>query len=266
MSLVDDHRRRRGDFRYHEQVTDFESSSLRISDADRESAMTALGEHMSTGRLTVDEYGERAAQVAAAKTRRELFAQFTDLPQPWPTLVGSGTTTAMPTPQPAPTPPVRSRLRTGATVAALIPVTWVAAVLVAIITGYWAVFLIPVLLTVFGAALLARGVHRLGRRVAGNFSQATGFTGFDGSWVRRDYQYEDEDCYDDGPGRYDRYATRWERRAARYGRRGGWGAQSLGQMISAEIERGMRGAYGYGRGSYGRGGQYRRHHGRRYYR
>ncbi|HEY4458682.1 MAG TPA: DUF1707 domain-containing protein [Pseudonocardiaceae bacterium] len=249
-------------------MTDFESSSMRISDADRESAMTALGEHMSTGRLTVDEYGERAAQVAAAKTRQELFAQFTDLPEPWPKLVGSGTTTAMPTPQPAPV--VRSRARTGATVAALIPVTWVAALLVTIITGYGIVFLIPALLTVFGIVLLARGIRRVGRRVAGNFNQATGFTGFTGDWVRRDYQrdyqYEDEG-YDGCDDRYDRYAARWERRAARYAQRGAWHAGSLGQMISAEIERGMRGAYGYGRGNYGRGGQYRhRHHGRRYYR
>jgi hypothetical protein len=260
---MDDHRRRRGDFRYHGLVTDFDSSSMRISDADRESAMTALGEHMSIGRLTVDEYGERAAQVAAAKTRQELFAQFTDLPQPWPTLVGPGTTTAMPAPQPAAAPMVRSRARTGATVAALIPVTWVAAVLVTIITGYWAVFLIPVLLTVFGAVLLGRGVRRLGRRVAGNVNQATGFTGFTGDWARRDYQYDDDDGYD-GSGRYDRHAARWERRAARYTQREGWRAGSIGQMISAEIERGMRGGYGYGRGNYGRGGQYRRHHGRRY--
>lgn len=58
--------------------------ALRISDADRETATTALGEHMSAGRLDLDEYGERAAKVTAAKTRAELLAVFRDLPTPHP--------------------------------------------------------------------------------------------------------------------------------------------------------------------------------------
>src|SRR5437660_6732022 len=140
---------------------------MRVSDADRESAMTALGEHMSTGRLTVDEYGERAAHVAAAKTRQDLFAPFDDLPEPWPKLSGTGAPTVTPTPvQPAPAPVVRGRAGAGWAVAALIPVTWMAAIVVGIATGYWAVMLIPILLTVFGAVLLGRRAHRLRRRVA----------------------------------------------------------------------------------------------------
>ena len=136
--------------------------------------MTALGEHMSIGRLTVDEYGERAAHVAAAKTRQDLFAPFGDLPEPWPKLSGVGTPTVTPAPQqPVAAPVARRRPGTGLAVAALIPLTWVAAVLATIITGDRAVFLIPILLTVLGAVLLGRGVHRLGRRVVGKFSQAT---------------------------------------------------------------------------------------------
>ena len=223
---------------------------MRISDADRESAMTALGEHMSTGRLTLDEYGDRAAQVSTAKTRQELFAQFSDLPAPWPKI--SGITTATEPQQPVSAAVARGRggVRTGLAVAAAIPVTWIAAVLVTILTGYWAVFLIPILLTVLGAVLLGHGVHRLGRRVVGNFNQATGFSGFNGgNWVGRDYQGDD--------------AARWERRSARYAQRAGWQAEMFGQLnaqIQRRVERGMRG--GYGRG----GGQYRRHHGRRHYR
>lgn len=57
---------------------------LRVGDTDRESALRSLGEHMAAGRLTVDEYGDRASHVAAAKTRGELAAVFSDLPEPRP--------------------------------------------------------------------------------------------------------------------------------------------------------------------------------------
>lgn len=207
--------------------------------------MTALGEHMSTGRLTVDEYGERAAHVAAAKTRQDLFAPFDDLPEPWPKLSGVDTPTVAPAPQPTAVPIARSRPGTGWAVAALIPLTWLVAIPVTIMTGYWVVFLIPILLTVLGAVLLGRGVHRIGRRVAANFSQATGFNGF-------------------GPDRYERYAAHWERRATRIAQRAGWQAEMMGEL-NAHIQRSVQ----HGMRSYGRGGQYRRqhhhHHGRRHF-
>lgn len=57
---------------------------MRIGDAEREAALKALGEHMSVGRLDVDEYGDRSAKVSTAKTRGELTALFSDLPQPHP--------------------------------------------------------------------------------------------------------------------------------------------------------------------------------------
>lgn len=62
------------------------SPQLRISDPEREAALQALGEHMSVGRIDLDEYGERSAQVTTAKTRGELAAIFEDLPQPHPRL------------------------------------------------------------------------------------------------------------------------------------------------------------------------------------
>ncbi|MGX7827704.1 DUF1707 SHOCT-like domain-containing protein [Actinokineospora sp. 24-640] len=61
-----------------------ENPELRIGDAEREAALRDLGEHMSAGRLTVDEYGERSAHVATARTQGELTALFADLPQPRP--------------------------------------------------------------------------------------------------------------------------------------------------------------------------------------
>lgn len=57
---------------------------IRIGDAEREEALKALGEHMSAGRLQLDEYGDRSALVTTAKTRGDLLALFADLPEPHP--------------------------------------------------------------------------------------------------------------------------------------------------------------------------------------
>ena len=66
-------------------MSDYQPSDIRVSDAEREEALTKLGEHMTAGRLDIDEYGERSAQVATAKTRGDLLALFGDLPEPKPT-------------------------------------------------------------------------------------------------------------------------------------------------------------------------------------
>lgn len=59
---------------------------IRISNTERDAAVTALGEHLSTGRLEMSEYEERCGQAAVARTRGELEALFTDLPAPHPDL------------------------------------------------------------------------------------------------------------------------------------------------------------------------------------
>lgn len=66
-------------------MTEYQPSEIRISDSEREDALGKLGEHMSAGRLDIDEYGERSAKVATAKTRGELLDLFGDLPEPKPT-------------------------------------------------------------------------------------------------------------------------------------------------------------------------------------
>jgi uncharacterized protein DUF1707 len=66
-------------------VSQNQRSDIRISDAEREDALTKLGEHMAAGRLDIDEYGDRSARVATAKTRGELLELFADLPEPRPT-------------------------------------------------------------------------------------------------------------------------------------------------------------------------------------
>jgi hypothetical protein len=72
------------DRRTIESVSEFQSSGIRIGDSEREDALGKLGEHMSAGRLDIDEFGERSAQVTTAKTRGELLEIFGDLPEPRP--------------------------------------------------------------------------------------------------------------------------------------------------------------------------------------
>ncbi len=71
---------------------------IRVGDAERNSAMDALGEHLSSGRIDLDEFGTRSAQVSQARTVGDLRALFVDLPAPHPNLPG-----------PAPVPAVSAR-------------------------------------------------------------------------------------------------------------------------------------------------------------
>lgn len=57
------------------------SPELRITDADRDAAVEALGEHYLVGRLTKEEYDERAARASAARTASDLRPLFADLPR-----------------------------------------------------------------------------------------------------------------------------------------------------------------------------------------
>ena len=54
---------------------------LRVSDADRDQAVSELSEHFQTGRLTADELDERMGRALRARTGRELAELFTDLPR-----------------------------------------------------------------------------------------------------------------------------------------------------------------------------------------
>lgn len=55
---------------------------IRIGDAEREAAVAALGEHFAAGRLTKDEYDERADVAWAARTHADIRPLFADLPAP----------------------------------------------------------------------------------------------------------------------------------------------------------------------------------------
>jgi hypothetical protein len=60
------------------------SRDIRIGDTERQQALQVLGEHMSAGRIDIEEYGERSAKITTAKTRGELMSLFYDLPDPRP--------------------------------------------------------------------------------------------------------------------------------------------------------------------------------------
>jgi Domain of unknown function (DUF1707) len=61
-------------------TTGSSAGDLRVSDADRDRALTELGEHYQAGRLTIEELDERSGQALRAKTSKELEILFADLP------------------------------------------------------------------------------------------------------------------------------------------------------------------------------------------
>ena len=115
---------------------------LRIGDAERETALQALGEHMRVGRLDVHEYDERAVRVTAAKTRGELDEVFADLPEPHPVPVVAAA--VQPASSPAAVARRDDRTAVQRTFAALVPLTGILAVVLFFSTGVgWLIFLLP---------------------------------------------------------------------------------------------------------------------------
>jgi class 3 adenylate cyclase len=57
---------------------------VRISDQERAQVVDRLRRHCSEGRITLDEFSDRAGQVYAARTRGELVEVLADLPEPVP--------------------------------------------------------------------------------------------------------------------------------------------------------------------------------------
>jgi DUF1707 SHOCT-like domain len=53
---------------------------MRASDADRERAVQALQRHAAAGRLTLDEFSDRAHRALACRTHADLAALLRDLP------------------------------------------------------------------------------------------------------------------------------------------------------------------------------------------
>jgi uncharacterized protein DUF1707 len=58
----------------------YPAAEMRASDADRDAVLSELSEHFQTGRLTAEEFDERAGQALAARTHGELRNLLRDLP------------------------------------------------------------------------------------------------------------------------------------------------------------------------------------------
>ncbi|WP_203960474.1 DUF1707 SHOCT-like domain-containing protein [Actinocatenispora thailandica] len=138
-------------------------TAVRIGDAERESAVQALGEHMKAGRLQVDEYSERSGRAAEARTADELTSLFTDLPAPHPTLPDAGAGAAV---RPVPAGGDLDQHRPPGTPAqraagALIGVSWIGAVVLMVTTGFgWWMFAIPIALSVVFGSIWGKGWQR----------------------------------------------------------------------------------------------------------
>lgn len=73
-------------FAYNSVMSQAGDAAIRISNVERDEAVSTLGAHLSTGRLELDEYEERCGRAVAARTRGDLEELFTDLPAPHPDL------------------------------------------------------------------------------------------------------------------------------------------------------------------------------------
>jgi hypothetical protein len=62
----------------------FPPGEFRVSDADRDRALSELGEALRAGRITADEFDQRAGETLRARTGKELTALLADLPWPGP--------------------------------------------------------------------------------------------------------------------------------------------------------------------------------------
>jgi len=62
-------------------ASQFSPGDLRVSDADRDRAISELSEHFQAGRITPDELEERSGLALRARTGKDLDALFADLPR-----------------------------------------------------------------------------------------------------------------------------------------------------------------------------------------
>jgi hypothetical protein len=103
------------------------ASEPRIGDVERDAAIKALGEHYAAGRLTKDEYDERADVALRARFDSELRPLFLYLPR------------TVPGQPPPPWPQYRPPSRRGPSwrESPLLPLLFVLAVVVAVANGAW---------------------------------------------------------------------------------------------------------------------------------
>ena len=130
--------------------------NLRIGDAEREAAITALGEHFAAGRIDKDEYDERSTTAWAAKTAADLAPLFADLPNMHASASKAGAETTRPAGRGS-FAPFGPRVAYRAVRFVIIPLAVVLAVLALI---PWFVVLIAIWFAWMGVARFAWAPHR----------------------------------------------------------------------------------------------------------
>jgi hypothetical protein len=71
-------------------TSDYPAGDLRVSDADRDRAVSGLSAAFEAGRITADELEQRSGQALAARTGSELAALLADLPPEGPPAAPAG--------------------------------------------------------------------------------------------------------------------------------------------------------------------------------
>jgi len=77
-------------------IRNFQRGDIRVSDAERDQAVTELSEHYQSGRLTLDEFDDRSNRALRAQTGNDLRTLFADLPRPAAPVVSTPVSPAMP--------------------------------------------------------------------------------------------------------------------------------------------------------------------------
>lgn len=148
--------------------SDLDPRQIRVGDAERTAALDALGEHMASGRIDLDEYGTRSAQVTQARTVADLQALFRDLPAPHPSLPGAAPLPAV-LPSSAPMPAssgssavARQDDRSPAQRVAAVAtgLSGIAGLVLFIVTGSWLFFLLPAVVAIVTSAMWGKGWNR----------------------------------------------------------------------------------------------------------
>lgn len=121
--------------------------------------MDALGEHLSSGRIDLDEFGTRSAQVSQARTVADLRALFVDLPAPHPTLPGPTPAIRPATDYPAAPPSSQydrspdQRTPAQRFAAVALALSGIVSLLLFFVLKTWVVFLIPAVIGVLTSSL-----------------------------------------------------------------------------------------------------------------
>ena len=142
-------------------------SGLRVGDAERNAAADALQQHLTAGRLTLDEYAERSAVVANSRTQGEIDAMFTDLPPIAGAMALSHPTPAAQPPAPwaaAATPAVPDRANRAVQIGVVAAMPFIALILFLVTHQWWFFLLVPLVGALMGPMIGNRDDDGDGRR------------------------------------------------------------------------------------------------------